>query len=193
MNVSNIEKNWEIYQKLALSISSKAGVKDLLDKCGEQIIITPYKDRDDWWTAAPGGLIYHSLLVLKHAKNVAKSSAIDVNPESLATVCLFHDIGKIGDPSGKPYFLEQESSWHRERGQLYTYNPNIQKMTFPHRSLYVLQRFGIALEPDEFVTIMTSGGQGLEENRFYGGGETKLSMLFNIAQTLAAMEEKRNI
>jgi hypothetical protein len=40
---------------------------------------------------------------------------------------------------------------------------------------------------------MTSGGQGLEENRFYNGGETKLSMLFNIAQTLAAMEEKRNI
>jgi len=193
MSVENIEKNWETFQKIALSVQGKPEIKNLLDVCGEQIIITPHKDRADWHTAAPGGLIYHSLLTLKHAKNVAKTSNISVNPESLATVCLFHDIGKIGEPNGRPYFLEQSSSWHRERGHLYTYNPEIQKMTHAHRSLHVLQSFGIKLDSDEFVTIITSGGQSLEENRFYNGGETKLSILLNVAQTLAAIEEKRNI
>lgn len=193
MNVENLEENWEIFRKLSLKVGSgrEEAITKLLDDCDQQILETPYRDRNDWLTSCPGGLVFHSLLTLKHAKGILKGVEWQIDPGSVALVCLFHDIGKIGVPKGPSYFLPQESSWHLERGQNYTYNPTIQKMTHPHRSLCTLQSYGVRLTDEEFVAILTAGGPGLDENRFYHGGETKLSTLLTVAQTLAIQDQKR--
>jgi len=65
-------------------------------------------------------------------------------------------------------FIEQKSDWHRDKlGQLYDWNSKCPKMSAQHRTLNLLQYFGVKLEYDEMLGIICSGGMHLEENKFY--------------------------
>lgn len=193
MKVDNLEENWSIFSKILSKTDRGEEISAFLDKHGQQILETPAKDRGDWVTSCPGGLVYNSLLTLKHAKTISATVGADVDPSSLSIVCLLHEIGKIGEPGGLPYYKLQTSSWHIERGQIYTYEPNIQKMTHPHRSLYILQQAGIKINHDEFVAILTSTGFSYDENKFYIGGENTLVTILQSALSLTNMVTKRNM
>ena len=181
-----------MFQKILLKAGDRAAnISKFLDTCGERIAVCPSHNLVKRSTSAPGGLVEHALNTFKIARKLVEASGVSVNPESLAIVCLLHEIGKIGD-NEKDYFIAQDSSWHRERGQVYTYNPDLPKMTHAHRTLFLLQANGINLDMDEWIAILTQQGTASEENRFYSGCENNLAVILQTAIRMAVMKEEDN-
>ena len=184
--------NFETFQKVLSKTGDRAAViESFLEKYGERIAICPSHNLSKRTTSAAGGLVEHALLTFKIARKLVETTGIAVNPESLAIICLLHEVGKIGDED-KDYFVPQQSSWHVERGQVYTYNPDLPKMTHAHRTLYMLQSSGIHLSMDEWIAILTQAGTSSEENRFYAGCENNLAVILQSASRMAVMKEEDN-
>lgn len=171
--------------------SRASDLERFLDAYGERIAVCPSHNLAKRSTSAAGGLVEHALQTFKIARKLVEATGVEINPESLAIVCLLHEVGKIGDES-RDYFVPQSSQWHMERGQVYTYNPDIPKMTHPHRTLYLLQSSGIHLTLDEWIAILTQSGTSSEENRFYSGCENNLAVILQSAIRMAVMKEEDN-
>ena len=87
--------------------------------------------------------------------------------EELAFSALNHDLGKIGDMNHE-YYVPNPSEWHRKnQGKIYNVNPDIQNMSVPHRSLWLLQEFGIKYSQNEMIAIMTHDGLYDDGNATY--------------------------
>ena len=133
-----------------------------------------------------GGLVDYALRVTKKTKHFSEL----VDHKSLVRVALVHELGKLGDDTSDQ-FLEQDSSWHIEKlGQYYKYNPKCEKMTFVHRTLYFLTKYGFLMDTNEWIAIITSGGFHLEENRFYARDGHVLSHMLQACKCLAESELK---
>jgi len=185
-----IIKNFEIFQKLLTKVGDRSDViASFLEKYGERIAVCPSHGVNKRSTAAPGGLVEHSLNTFKIARKLVEAAGVDIEPGSLALVCLLHEVGKIGDDE-LDYFIPQNSDWHRERGNVYTYNPELPKMTHAHRTLYILQRAGVNLSLHEWIAILTQHGTASEENRFYQGCENNLAVILQSAVRIAVMKEE---
>jgi hypothetical protein len=184
--------NFETFQKILSKTGARASVLErFLDAYGERIAVCPSHNLTKRSTSAAGGLVEHALQTFKIARKLVEATGVEINPESLAIVCLLHEVGKIGDES-RDYFVPQSSQWHVERGQVYTYNPDIPKMTHPHRTLYLLQASGVQLSLDEWIAILTQSGTASEENRFYAGCENNLAVILQSAIRMAVMKEEDN-
>jgi len=176
----DLENLWTRYQKIASRLT-RPGIQPMLEELGERIVTCSATTERHQPGCGPGGLIETSLDVTKRMSTLSKALEIDVKPESVILVGLFHNIGMIGDRN-TPYLVEQKSNWHIERGHMYTYHENIAKMPIQHRSLYLLQSFGVELDYDEWTSILLAGGLHREENRFYGGHEPSLAILLTQAR-----------
>jgi len=178
--LTQLQARYEKFCKLSQSSGSDRAqqVKEMVDTLGERILMCPGSLNEGQPWSRPGGLIEQSIGVTMKMRSIAKALEIEVPTESLIIVGLFHNIGMVGGPlSGEDYLVEQDSDWHRKQGRLYRYNEHLPKMPIAHRSLHVLQHFGVRLSMDEWVAIATSTGPAREENRFYIGSEPDLSVL----------------
>jgi hypothetical protein len=183
-NLDNIKSNWETYENLC-NKSAKHGMSDLLDALGERLVVCPASPRVNQYDCYPGGLVQHSLDVTLTMRVMNESMKYDLSPASVLKVGLLHDIGKVGDLEND-YFLEQDSDWHREKlGQHYKFNEELNKMSVSHRTLYLLQHFGIKLNNDEWLAIQLAQGSHFEENRFYVGHEPTLGLLLQHSKQIA--------
>ena len=191
MSLDQLENNYNIFCKLADKCGDRSeSIKRLIDQLGERLVMCPGHDRREKSSAKPGGLIEHSLSVLKIMKSLESTLSLGVNPESVIIVGLLHDIGRVGTLE-HDYYLEQTSDWHREKaGILYVYNPDLPKMPHSHRSLALLQTAGITLTTDEWIAIASSAGPSNDENKFYVGGETPLTLLTQTALKFVSQKEK---
>ena len=160
-------------------------IKIMIDDMGDMLFMCPAADRDSRGFDVPGGLMAHMVSVANHARKLAPILAPNETAESIIKVALFHDIGRIGDPSPNrriPYYLPEEDSWRREKlGKNFKYNDLLPKMTHSARSLYVLSNYGINLTMNEWIAVQTAYGFGLEENRFYIGDDRQLTLLLQTA------------
>lgn len=160
-------------------------IKFMIDDLGDMLFMCPASDRDDRGFDVPGGLMAHMVSVASHARKLAPLLAPDEDMASIVKVALFHDIGRVGDPSPSrriPYYLPEEDSWRREKlGKNFKYNEELPKMTHSARTLYVLSNYGISLNMHEWIAIQTAYGYGLEENRFYIGDDRQLTLLLQTA------------
>ena len=68
---------------------------------------------------------------------------------------------------------------------MYKYNEDIQKMSISHRTLFLLQSFGINLSEEEWIAIQLAQGSHFEENRFYARNEPTLALILQQAKALA--------
>jgi hypothetical protein len=191
MSTDNLENNYNIFRKLTQKCGSRSdALLKLVDDLGERLAICPGHDRREKTTAKPGGLIEHSLNVVKTMRALEGAATFGVDPESMLIVGLFHDIGRVGDMT-TDYYLPQTSDWHRDKaGILYVYNPELPKMPHSHRSLSLLQAAGVSLTPDEWIAIATAQGPSLDENKFYIGGETPLTLLTQTSVRIIYQKEK---
>ena len=104
--------------------------------------------------------------------------------KSIVKVALLHDVGKVGDLE-YDWLTIQDSDWHREKqGAHYKFfeADDLQRMSISHRTLYLLQHFGIKLARDEWLAIQLAGGFHFEENRWYVNGEPDLSTIIQQAK-----------
>lgn len=162
----------------------------MLDEIGERLAVCPASGRLEYHSAWPGGLVDHSLRVLRKGLQLRPALAPEATEEALTVACLFHDFGKLGDHL-HDYYLPQESSWHREKlGEMYKINPTIQYMTVPLRGLWMLQYYDISLSQEEYLSIFLNDGQYIDENRPYRLKEPPLAFLVHTADLWATKFEK---
>lgn len=185
---ANYKKILEFVDKLG---ERKDKVLKMLDVVGERFALCPASTRIEYHCCYPGGLVEHSLHVLTNALKLRKTFEYNLSLESIVLCALFHDLGKIGDES-KDYYVEQTSDWHRDKlGELYTYNKNLEYMTVPHRSVWLLQYFDIKLSQDEMLAIMLHDGMYVDDNKSYKLKERALVDLIHTADYLASKQEKQ--
>ena len=183
-NVEYLEKNWGTYEKLCHRLSD-SNLNQLLSEMGERIIMCPASPKADQFNCEPGGLVKHSLDTVMTMRSLNESLDLNMPTASIIKVGLLHDLGKVGDLESD-YFVTQDSEWHRDKlGQLYKYNEDLQKMSVSHRTLYLLQHYGVKLTTDEWLAIQLSQGSHFEENRFYVHHEPSLAMLLQMAKKAA--------
>lgn len=187
--MKTVEELQEIHQryfKLLTKFFDEETSARIDDALGSRLSIAPRG-----LTPAEGG---YEGAIMEHALRIAKLSKLfSESPElqrSIIRVALVHELGKLGDDN-EDLFLPQDSSWHREKlDQQYKYNDKCEKMSFVHRTLYFVAKFGVNLSTDEWIAIITSSGFHLEENRFYARDGHVLSHMLQACKCLAERELK---
>lgn len=145
-------------------------VEDLVEKV--DYMMTPASSRTHLHGSFPGGYIAHVNTVVNIALRLSKmytklGGKMNFTEEELVFSALFHDLGKTGNGE-KPNYVPQTSEWHvKNRGEVYTYNPEIDFMLIPDRSLYILQKYGITLSQNEYLGIMLHDGLYEKTNEPY--------------------------
>jgi hypothetical protein len=133
------------------------------EQLGMELLMAPASGKAHFHSAYVGGYIDHVMNVCKNSIGMMKQfkengGIIDFEVEELLFAALHHDLGKLGD-LGKPYYIEQESDWHRKnQGSLYKQNPEIHYMDVTHRALWTLQHYGIQFTQKEMLGIMLADG-----------------------------------
>ena len=112
--------------------------------------------------------------------------------DTLLTVSLLHDLGKLGTTDEK-YYLDQQSQWHRDKGMLYEINPKLQHMSIPHRSLFLAQEHNVLLANEAYLAILLHEGQLDDANKSYKYKEPTLAIILQYAVQYARKLEKDNI
>ena len=152
----------------------------------------PASTKLDQFDASPGGLVRHALQVTAIMRTINDALGYNIPLASILKVGLLHDLGKVGDIDNR-YFVEQDSTWHQEKlGQMYKFNENLNKMSVSHRTLWLLQSFGITLTNDEWLAIQLAQGSHFEENRFYVGHEPTLGLLLQQAKATVIHQQKND-
>ena len=142
------------------------------EELGMELTVAPASGRLHFHSAYIGGYIDHVMNVCKNAigqmtqfKN--NGGTIDFEVEELLFAALHHDLGKLGD-FGKPYYVEQESDWHRKnQGSLFKQNPEINYFDVTHRALWTLQKYSIQYTQKEMLGIMLADGLYNKGNEKY--------------------------
>jgi hypothetical protein len=181
--LETLQQHFRKFSKIAAATGDRSEpVAAMLDALGERIIMCPatLQEQEGW--SKPGGLIRMSIEVTGTMRNLAAALDLEHIPvESIVITGLFHAIGMVGSVE-TPYLLDQDSDWHRKQGRLYRYNEVLPKVPIAHRSLQLLQHWGVKLTPEEWVAIAVAGGPQREENRFYVGSEPALAVLLTQAR-----------
>ena len=189
VDFEQLQSNWEKYSSLLKRLSDD-NLNKLLDDLGERLIMCPASPRLDQYGAVPGGLIDHALQVTSTMRTLNSAIELDLSTASVIKIGLLHEIGKVGDLT-KRYFVEQDSSWHREKlGQMFKFNESLNKMSVSHRTLWLLQQYGIILSNDEWLAIQLAAGFHFEENRFYVNNEPSLALLLQQAKAAVIHKSK---
>lgn len=142
------------------------------EQLGMELVMAPASGKAHFHSAYAGGYIDHVMNVCKNAIGQMKQfkengGTIDFEVEELLFAALHHDLGKLGD-LGKPYYVEQESDWHRKnQGSLFKQNPAIHYFDVTHRALWLLQEYGIKFTQKEMLGIMLADGLYNKGNEKY--------------------------
>lgn len=195
MDINNTDfdiakQNYDKYLELLRKFFSGSGdaVADLEKDMGERLFLAPRDQTPDTGGTA-GGLVSFAVAAAKHAsmfKNV-------VNQKKLVRVALIHELGKLGGSlDGQDLYVVETSDWHREKlGRHFKYNESCPKMSFPHRTLFYIARYGFILEEDEWLALVTASGFQYDENRFYANEVLPLATALQACRTFALQEMKK--
>ena len=139
----------------------------------DRMMMAPASGVEHFHNCFIGGYVDHVLRVMECSANLYnlwKKMGADMSgytTEELAFSALNHDLGKIGDMNHE-YYVPNPSEWHRKnQGKIYNVNPDIQNMSVPHRSLWLLQEFSIKYSQNEMIAIMTHDGLYDDGNATY--------------------------
>jgi hypothetical protein len=166
-----------------------------------ELSTAPASSRLHFHNAFPGGYLDHCVRVVETSLQLAalykKSGGnIDFTKQELVFAALNHDLGKLGSPDEGPYYLEQDSDWHRKRGELYKHNDNMQYMKVVDRALFLLQKYGIETTQKEWLAIKLSDGMYNEAAKAYLTNhvpysmKTSLPYIIHWADHMASQVEK---
>ena len=167
---SNYEKHLKIIDHYITERKDKC--KKLIEHLGEAYIMAPASGRSWHHNAFPGGYVDHVNRVVEYAIKQKKlfeemGGTIDFTDEELAFAAIFHDLGKLGDGDKENYII-QTDEWRKNKlFENYTYNPDLDFMLIPDRSLFILQKFGIPVTHNEFLGIRLHDGVFDKANEAY--------------------------
>lgn len=193
LSEEQLVQNYERYTDLLLQAgdhrSSQIGA--MIDHFGNRLVLCPASSKRQYHACYPGGLIDHSLRVLRNATRLAKVAPDlyhDIPEESVVFATLLHDLGKLGSLDSERY-LDQTNDYFMKRGNLYEYNADLVP-SVTHASLFILQHFGVRMSYDEFEAILLNDGSVTDDGRLYCMKESNLTLLVQQADRLSCQQEK---
>lgn len=174
LQAEQIQKNYSKHIKIIdhYLTERKESVKSMIKHMEDTYIMAPASGKTWYHNAFPGGYVDHVNRVVEFAIKQMKIYAemggeVDFTEEELVFAALFHDLGKMGD-GDRPNYIPQTDKWRQDKlSEMYTYNPDLDFMLIPDRSLFILQKFGIKVSQKEFLAIRCHDGVFDDANKAY--------------------------
>lgn len=173
-NVSEekIQKDYEKFMEFINADPRSEQLLPMYEMLQDQLTLAPASGKTYFHNAFPGGYLDHVLRVTDTALKIAAlykgmGGEIGFSKQELIFAALHHDLGKLGDPEEGAYYVDQDSDWHRKRGEVYKHNTNLQYFKAPERGLFLLQKFGVQVTKNEWLAIKLSDGIYDEGNKAY--------------------------
>ena len=174
LQAEQISKNYDKHLKIIEHyLGGRAiSVKEMLKQMEDTYVVAPASSKTWYHNAFAGGYVDHVNRVIQFALKQKElyqemGGEIDFTDEQLVFSALFHDLGKIGD-GDKPNYIPQTDKWRQDKlSEMYTYNPDLDFMLIPDRSLFILQKFGIKVDQKEFLAIRCHDGVFDKANEAY--------------------------
>ena len=174
LQAEQIQSNWDKHLKIvdAYIGERRDNVLEMLEHMSETYIMAPASGKSWHHNAFAGGYVDHVNRVVQYAlkqHNLYKEmgGTVDYTEEELVFSALFHDLGKLGDGDRENY-IPQTDKWRQDKlSEMYTYNPDLDFMLIPDRSLFILQKFGIKVSQKEFLAIRLHDGVYDKANEAY--------------------------
>jgi len=178
-----------------LDESRRDKVKTMFEEMGVRLATAPASSRKSYHAAYIGGLVDHTLRVIKTALVLKKNFDVfkTLSTENVIFAGIFHDLGKVGEPGphGRDYYVKQDSDWHFNKlGELFKNNTELTYMTNVDRTMHILLHYGITANEDEYLAIRLNDGQYDEANKRYAMKEPPLALLIHMADRIACETEK---
>lgn len=172
-----IQQNWDEFLGIIDSHITDAPdcrwvtLKEFYTEYEQRIAFMPASSKTHFHSAFPGGHVSHTLRVYHTIHKLydlwAEMGATEnIKKDQLSFVAINHDIGKFGTYRNE-YYIDQDSKWHLERGEVYKNNPAVPFMKDSDRSLFLLQDIGIRMAESEFLAIKLQAGLYEEANKSY--------------------------
>ena len=199
MTAEEIKKNYEALEDLSKKLfdpERHKKVMEMFKHFQSRMISAPASSRKEYHNAFPGGWIAHTVEVINNAIELyrvweKKDAADGFTVNEVVFAAMFHDWGKLGDIKHS-FYIPHKSEWHRKRGMLYEFNPNLKGyMKIPMRSIFLLQHYGIIMTENEYMGIMLSDGMFDEINKAYFNNlKTNLPLIIHHADHMSTQIEK---
>ena len=188
-----IQDNWSKMRTIINNTFSGERLENLnkmYDDLEDRMVIAPASGKEHFHNAFVGGYVDHVLHVVDFSLKVNqiwKDSGAHINytDEELIFAALHHDLGKVGNLE-HDYYIPQESDWHvKNRGEIFTHNPELQYMTVTDRACWILGHFEIPVTEWEYIGLRLTDGLYEEGNAKYLKGHHKdFTLKSNIAYIL---------
>ena len=185
LNEQQLLDNWNIFLDFIKSeIKGERGTKLLqfYEKYDERFILLPASHKPQYHNCFPGGYVEHVNRVVNASLDIFEIwTKYGVKPvftrEEVVFSALNHDLGKFGTLEHEAV-LPNPSEWHvKNRGEVYTFNTQMDYMTVPDRGLWLLSQIGVEVSKNEYLAIKLHDGLYDDANKPYlmsWSPETKL-------------------
>ena len=174
LSAEKIQKNYEKHLKIVDTYigDRKDSIKSMINHMEETYVMAPASGKSWYHSAFARGYVDHVNRVVEYAVKQSRlyeemGGSIDYTEEELVFAALFHDLGKLGD-GDSPNYIPQTDKWRQDKlSEMYTFNPYLDFMLIPDRSLFILQKFGIKVSKNEFLAIRLHDGVFDKANEAY--------------------------
>jgi hypothetical protein len=185
LNEEQLLENWQEflgYIEIYITGDRQKKLIDFYNKYEERFVLLPASHKPQYHNCFPGGYVEHVNRVVSASLEIdAVWRKFDVKPtyttEEVVFSALNHDLGKFGTFKHEAV-LPNPSEWHiKNRGEIYTFNTQMDYMTVPDRGLWILAQLGIEVSKNEWLAIKLHDGLYDESNKPYllsWAPETKL-------------------
>lgn len=207
ISAEEIQSSFELHQNIIRRYvgERKDLIFNMIEDLGEQYVMCPASPRHSLHNCFPGGYVEHVNRVVLYAMEQSKlfekmEGKLNFTIEELIFSALFHDLGKVG-LKGKPTYIPQTDKWRKQNlGEDYTINGELDFMTIPDRSIFILQSYGIPISQNEFIGIRVHDGVFDEANNSYFKSyrpesrfKSNLPYILHVADYLASKVEEGKI
>src|SRR5210317_386682 len=174
LSAEKIQANYQKHLKIVDTYigDRKDSIKEMISHMEDTYVMAPASGKSWYHSAFAGGYVDHVNRVVEYAVKQSRlyqemGGSIDFTEEELVFAALFHDLGKLGD-GDSPNYIPQTDKWRQDKlSEMYTFNPDLDFMLIPDRSLFILQKFGIKVNQKEFLAIRCHDGVFDKANEAY--------------------------
>ncbi len=201
VNESVIVENYERFMEIIGQDDRSEQLEAMYSDFGNELAEAPASGYRHYHNAFLGGYLDHVLRVhdmsIQQAKLLKEfGGELNFTAQELKFAALHHDLGKLGEP-GSPYYIVEDSDWHRTKlGRLYKHN-EMQYMSVTDRALFLLQHYGVTVTRNEWLAISLSDGMYdkanaayLKNNMYPYPMRTNLPYVIHVADYLATAVER---
>lgn len=135
--------------------------------------------------AEEGGLVEHSLNVLKCARDLNEALGAGIDDASIIIAALLHDLGKMGDHGKANYVENILKDGKRSATKPYITNPELTYLPHEVRSVMIAERYIFLKEEEETAILWHNGLYGTFKYDIQGK-ETPLYMIIHWADMWAS-------